>query len=64
MVIVMMTTMRMRWLGRGQQRQRGAQTADNNKLKVAADESALSPSQDNDSNNDGNNDGSGGGGGG
>jgi hypothetical protein len=59
----MMTTMRMRWLGRGHQLQRGAQTTDNNKLKAAAEELALSPLHDNANNNNGNNDGSGGGGG-
>jgi hypothetical protein len=40
----------------GWQQQRGAQTTDNNKLKAAAEESALSPLHDNGGNNDGNND--------
>ncbi len=63
-VIVATMITRMRWLGWGQQRQRGAQITDNNQLKVAAEELVLSPSHDNIGDNDGNNDSSGGGGGG
>ncbi len=63
-VIVATMITRMRWLGRGQQRQRGTQTTDNNQLKVAAEESALSPSHDNDGDDNGNNVSSGGVGGG
>jgi hypothetical protein len=38
------------------QQQRGAQTTDNNQLKAAAEELALSPLHNNDGNNDGDND--------
>ncbi len=47
MVIVVMMTMRMRQLGWGQHRWRRAQTTDNNQLKVAAEETVLSPLHNN-----------------